>query len=377
MTLATPDDEFEIAVADTGRGMTPEFLAHAFDRFRQADSSTTRSHGGLGIGLAIARHLAELHGGTIAAESAGHGPRFAGSPSDSRPSRSASSPCSRRATERAPAARQPERLTSVLTGVRVLLVEDQWDSRELMAEILRRAGAEVTAAGSAAEAMEAIASARPDVLVSDIGMPGEDGYALLRRIRTSAPERLASIPALAVSAYAREEDRIRSLAAGFQVHLAKPFEPVELVAAVDRVVHRGPTAAAAPGPAAEAATAAVLVVEDDDDSREGLRLLLEEWGHSVEVAENGFQAIERCFQARPRVALIDIGLPDVSGYEVARRIRSQLDATEIYLVAVTGHATSADLQIALESGFDTHMTKPVSFEKLRALLETRLAKTNG
>src|SRR4029453_17066537 len=120
----------------------------------------------------------------------------------------------------------------------------------LMVEILKLAGAEVTSAGSAPEAMEALATARPDVLVSDIGMPGEDGYALLRRIRSSAPERLAFIPAIAVSAYAREEDRIRSLSAGFQIHLAKPFEPVELVAAVDPVGQREAPGAPAQGPGA-------------------------------------------------------------------------------------------------------------------------------
>ena len=218
----------------------------------------------------------------------------------------------------------------------------------------------------------ALASVAPDVLVSDIGMPGEDGYSLLRRIRGSAPGRLASIPAIAVSAYAREEDRIRSLSAGFQMHLAKPFEPVELVAAVDRLAHRGP---AVPEETPPPATP-ILVVEDNGDLREGLRQILMEWGHSVELAENGLQAIERCLETRPRLALIDIGLPDVNGFEVARRIRSQLDAAEIYLVALTGHATSADLQMALESGFDTLMAKPIAFEKLRALLESKLAKTN-
>ena len=233
--LSRSDQEFEVAISDTGQGMSPEFLAHAFDRFRQADSSTTRSHGGLGIGLAIARHLTELHGGSIAAESPGPGlgSRFR-----------VLLPSVALGVERV-VRREPEVLSCPvgrehrsLAGVKVLLVEDQWDSRDLMAEVLRAAGCEVVAAGSVPEAMEALPGACPDILVSDIGMPGEDGYALLRRIRQGDDAAFRAIPALAVSAYAREEDRIRSLSAGFHMHLAKPFEPGDLTAAVSRLVHR-------------------------------------------------------------------------------------------------------------------------------------------
>jgi CheY-like chemotaxis protein len=374
VTLARRGGEYEVAVNDTGRGMTTEFLEHAFDRFRQADSSTTRAHGGLGIGLAIARHLTELHGGSIGAESAGPG---LGSRFTVRlPSVALGlEPTERRGHGRAPAVRSAAPKPADLSGLRILLVEDQWDSRELMAEILRRAGCAVTAVGSAPEAMEALAAERPDVVVSDIGMPGEDGYSLVRRIRRESDGPRGPVPAIAVSAYAREEDRIRSLSAGFQVHLAKPFEPLELIAAVDRLARRASAASVPPEPPeprAEAPAPSVLVIEDNADLREGLRQLLGEWGHGVELAENGLSGIERAIEARPRVALVDIGLPDVDGYEVARRIRSLLDPGELFLVALTGHVGPEDLQQALDSGFDAHIPKPIPYEKLRALLAERL-----
>jgi signal transduction histidine kinase/ActR/RegA family two-component response regulator len=234
VALRRVDGSFEVEVTDTGQGMTPEFLRHAFDRFRQADSSVTRAHGGLGIGLAIARHLTELHGGSIAAESAGPGlgSRFLiRLPAVALGVEHAAGP---EPQEYAP----PTSLAMTsLDGVRVLLVEDQWDSRELMAEILRSAGCEVEVAGSAGEAIERLREASPDVLVSDIGMPERDGYDLLAELAgmISAGRRL---PAIALTAYARDEDRARAIEAGFDEHLAKPIEPDDLVAAVARSAGR-------------------------------------------------------------------------------------------------------------------------------------------
>jgi PAS domain S-box-containing protein len=227
-----------ISVADTGRGISPGFLPYVFERFRQADSTTTRAHGGLGLGLAIVRHLVELHGGTVRAESAGEG-RGATFTVELPARPGAGAGGGREAHGLAGGQERARAEGDALAGVRVLLVEDDADGRELIAYMLRSAGAEVRAVESAAAAIDALDAAPPDVIVSDIGMAGEDGYALIRRVRARRRDRGGAIPAIALTAFAAPEDRARALAAGYQVHIPKPVMPGDLAGAIRGVLGAG------------------------------------------------------------------------------------------------------------------------------------------
>jgi signal transduction histidine kinase/CheY-like chemotaxis protein len=227
--LARDGARVRLTVGDTGKGIPAEFLPHVFDRFRQADSATTRAYGGLGLGLAIVRHLAELHGGAVQAESEGEG---RGSTfSVTFPLAQAASACGP-AGPAAEASGQGAARAEGLAGVRVLVVDDEQDTRGLITTVITQSGAEVASCASAGEALEKLKTWRPHILMSDIGMPGEDGYALIRQVRALPAERGGRTPAAALTAYARDEDRTRALAAGYQLHIAKPFSPADLLAAV-------------------------------------------------------------------------------------------------------------------------------------------------
>lgn len=235
--LRRVNSHIEITVCDSGAGIPAEFLPHLFERFRQLDSSTTRSHGGLGLGLSIVKQLVELHGGAIRAESAGEG--MGATFVVSLPLRPV---VERDAGEHPTTRRAPPRASEIdLAGVKVLLVDDEPDARELVKFVLAEAQAEVVTAGSADEGLELLKQARPDVVVSDIGMPERDGYQLMRSVRSLPPAEGGRTPAIALTAFARSEDRTRALLAGYQVHIAKPIEPRELVVTIGSLTGRAGT----------------------------------------------------------------------------------------------------------------------------------------
>lgn len=238
VSLGRWDSQIEIGVSDTGIGIRPDFLGHVFDRFRQADSSSTRAHGGLGLGLAIVRHLVELHGGTVEARSGGEGD---GSRFLVRLPVPALAPVPEVDESRSPheAAARETGVERELQGVKVLLVDDEADARELMPAVLEQFGARVAVAASAAEALTLLQRSGVDVLVADIGMPEEDGYSLIGRVRALAGS-VRDLPAIALTAYAGDADRRRALEAGFHLHLAKPVEPSELVSAVASLAQKPP-----------------------------------------------------------------------------------------------------------------------------------------
>jgi len=228
----------EARVSDTGQGIAPGFLPHVFERFRQADPSSTRTSGGLGLGLAIVRQLVELHGGSVEALSAGEGrgATFVVSlPLATRPEEPLPASAEAVPAEDPPRA-EPQCL---LDGIRVLVVEDEVDARDALSVIMSQAGATVTAVGTARDALSKLTAWRPDVLVCDIGLPAEDGYALIRKVRALTVDQGGDTPAVAVTAYAQASDRARALAAGFQAHLAKPCEPGELLRLLARSVRVG------------------------------------------------------------------------------------------------------------------------------------------
>src|ERR1051325_1338624 len=238
--LARISSSVEITISDTGQGISAEFLPYVFERFRQADHTTTRRYGGLGLGMAITKHILELHGGTIRAESAGegHGATFILrlpviiAHNEERPATAVAPP------QRALASDEHLRETklALLDGVHVLVVDDESDVRDLLVMILTQRSAVVTAVGTVAAALEKLQLMKPDLIVSDVEMPNEDGYSLIRKVRALEERQGERIPAIALTAHTRPSDRLRALSAGYQMHIPKPVEPAELITAIANLI---------------------------------------------------------------------------------------------------------------------------------------------
>jgi CheY-like chemotaxis protein len=236
VTLNRTNSHLQLQISDTGEGIKPEFLPEVFDRFRQIEQGTARRHGGLGLGLSIVKQLVELHGGTVAAVSPGEGqgstftvtlPVQIVHQSDA----------DAEATNVGHYA-EIDHPPLNLRGVRVLIVDDERDARVLLERLLGEHGAEVTAAADVDAALKILETNHPDILLSDIGMPDKDGYDLIRAVRSLPNEKVANVPAAALTAFARSQDRTRALMAGFQAHVTKPVEPAELVAVVASLTGR-------------------------------------------------------------------------------------------------------------------------------------------
>jgi CheY-like chemotaxis protein len=320
----------EIIVSDTGVGIRTDFLPYVFERFRQADAGTTRKSGGLGLGLAIVRHIVEMHGGAVSAASAGPGlgATFVVSlPALDRQGLAVASPESEDAPEPPPD----------LTGLRVLMLDDEPDAREVVGEILTSAGALVFPFASVEEALAGIEEAAPDLLVSDIAMPGGDGFQFLREVRRRGIGKAGPVPAIALTAYVRREDRTRALAEGFDRHVSKPIEPESFLRVLGELAGERAPAAGAALSAEGNGRSDVLVVEDDTSGREGL-------GQVLALG-----------------ALVDLGLASLDGYAIGSSLRDRVGKNDLVLIAVSGREeVEEDRRRALASGFDAYLAKPVA-----------------
>jgi CheY-like chemotaxis protein/two-component sensor histidine kinase len=332
VSLRREGTEVQLTVRDTGEGIAADFLPHVFERFRQAEASTSRRHGGLGLGLALVRHLVEAHGGTVHAASDGPGrgatfvARFPVQAVFAEPAtESPGTPFNERRFIPRPIR---------LAGVTVLVVDDEADARDLIATVLRSKGAEVITAATGAEAVTLIASRPFTLMVSDIGMPDSDGYELITKIRTATGVRGLHLPAIALTAYSREQDRRRAIDAGFQAYVAKPVEPAALVALVDRLASQA-RREAAETPTTMAARADILAkftrTLAAHGVHEALRFLNSRTAHR-------FTGIYRFDPPQLRsVSLLDADLP-----AVVRGDDTDLDATYCSIVGSFERPFSTD-----------------------------------
>jgi len=336
----------ELSVSDTGQGIAAGFMPHLFDRFSQADDTAARVHGGLGLGLSIVKNLTELHGGEVSASSAGPGcgaifvvrlPRVIPGqlPLDTGPG--------------------GDMGEGSVAGLGVLLVDDHADVLEAHARMLSEQGAAVTTAASALAALGLLAARRFDILVSDLGMPGMDGYALIRQVRGELGLDAQALPAVAVTAFVRSEDRDAALDAGYQACLQKPVSPVQFARTVARYGVR---------PIVQAPLRAFFV-EDNDDLREQITWMLEEEGVQVRAFADAEEALAAYEPDEVDVVITDVSLIGMSGVDLARAILRR--APQAWVVFSSGYAMGNVL-----NEFGPHaraLLKPFDFEDVRRLIE--------
>jgi CheY-like chemotaxis protein/two-component sensor histidine kinase len=375
LRLERRGSEARVTVSDTGVGIRREFLPHVFERFSQADASTTREHGGLGLGLAIVRHLVEFHGGSVAAQSAG--PNQGATFTVSLP---VVGPPDATVADAPPAPAEPAQAVSTptLAGLRVLVVDDETDTREALQMLLEGAGAEVGGSASAADALEVLRHWTPEVLVADIAMPSEDGYALLRQVRAREPAEGGDVPALALTAYAGAEDRRRALTAGFQDYLAKPVDPPTLVRAIAKLAkvrrraERGKRRRSAVPRDARAKT--ILLVEDDPGTREYGRAVLEQSGYRVRTARSGEEGLRVWGAHRKEIDLVVtdlVMLPGSGGVKVWQTVHEQ--RADVPVIVLSGYPLVAEMLEARTQGVVECLEKPVEPEDLAAAVHRALA----
>jgi PAS domain S-box-containing protein len=379
----------EIVVADSGQGIRPEFLPLLFDRFRQADPTTTRTYSGLGLGLSIVKHLVELHGGTVRGDSEGEskGSTFTVAlpltPLLNSGESSTGTAENEWQTFVSPGGGGPQSLQ----GVRALVVDDDADACTLAQRILEDCGATVASTHSVGQALAQIESFKPNVIISDIGMPEQDGYQLIQKVRRLGHD----TPAVALTAFTRPEDRARSLLTGYQAHVSKPLTAAELIAVVASLTGRikgDGVPASAPGdedaqdgmqpPAQTTATNGapdprpvpqsphVLLVEDSPDVAEMLKLFLEQTGYTVQIAGSVRQAIAMHLEERFDVVISDLGLPDGSGLKLMPQL---CEHRPIPGIALTGHEGKAFATVCRNAGFAEYLVKPAEEEALLAALD--------
>ena len=368
ISTASDDQHVELAVSDTGEGIAAEFLPYLFDRFSQADGSAARVHGGLGLGLSIVKNLVELHGGTVTASSAGKGkgstfavrlPRPAGLPAPMQPQVEPDHEPGDRVgpTDEAIPDAQVD-----LHGVSVLLVDDHADMLEVERRLLSEWGATVTTADSAPEALERLRTGHFDVLLSDLGMPGMDGYRLIDTIRSTLGLSAERLPAAAVTAFVRAEDRERALRAGYQSCIQKPVSPATLARAVLDLARRRD--ATDPGLEAPATRLRALFVEDNDDLREQIGWMLEQEGLDFVPCSSAEEAELEFGRGHFDVVITDVSLPSMTGVELARRLLMRSPQT--WVIFSTGYSMDDKL-----SGFGPRvraLLKPFEADDIHRLM---------